>query len=145
MGLGGVWTLDTLEDEFEKLPEEERKKALHAQIAYHKKVLNAKGNAHLFNKSSGGTEYTTEKLKSNFSTILDLNNINSAIIQAGKLQYHTKESVSRKSEQSKTEMMDKIITQRNNITAKQQKQLLPCVFSFILLFICKKSRPPQLL
>ena len=47
--------------------------------------------------------------------------------EAGKLVYNTKESDAANVKNSKSDMMSKIITQRNNIIAKQQQQLLPAL------------------
>ena len=48
---GGVWKLDEVARKLESLSTQKRKAALIAQLKYHKKVLNSKGDHRLFNKS----------------------------------------------------------------------------------------------
>ena len=80
---GGVWKLDEVERKLESLSTQKRKVALIAQLKYHKKVLNSKGDHRLFNKSRHGVD--------NLKALLELNEITTETVQEG---YHCQPSIS---------------------------------------------------
>ncbi|XP_003729015.2 uncharacterized protein LOC100888157 [Strongylocentrotus purpuratus] len=126
---GGVWTLDSYEDKISELQPAKRKAAIYAQLKYHKRVLDSKGNPQLFQKSTHGTEHSEGTLTDNLKTLLELNNITAADVEGARdqtnLQYHTNEKITTNVRSSKSERMKKISEQRNQIKAKQQQTLLP--------------------
>ena len=125
---GGVWKLDEVARKLESLSTQKRKAALIAQLKYHKKVLNSKGDHRLFNKFRHGVDFQEETLIDNLKTVLELNEITTETVQEGtvaNLQYHTQEKSKSNVQQSKINLHEKIATQRKQLKAKQQQTLLP--------------------
>ena len=77
-----MWTSDNLTEKLHTLELSERKAALVAQLQYHKKVLNARGNASLFYKWSNNKEFHEENLKTNLVKVLEINSITTENVQS---------------------------------------------------------------